>query len=129
MAQLDLIAPDPVPVDSRDGEIEISKFFEAKEEKQWNELQYNVKWIRTLLGMYEKPFILQQLAFVYQWWIENPKKRAKNVAAQIGGWLRREKKSLSQPAGRSQSRAKSIQAPVEPGKYDGIGVTYSAFEE
>jgi len=127
--QLDLISPDPVPVDSRDDEIEISQFLGEKEEQQWNALKQNVKCIRALLKNYDKPFILQQLGFAYQWWIENPRKRSKNTAAFLGGWLRRNKTGYGQPAGRNQNRTTRVQAPVEPGKYDGIGVTYSAYEE
>ena len=127
-AQLDLIAPDPVPLHSQDKEIEVSRFFAAKEEQKWKDLEKNGEWLHAMVTAHpDTAFILRELANYYQWWIENPKKRRENLAASIGNWLRNE--ARRQRGSNGNNRAKSLPVPTEPGKYDGIGVTYSAFEE
>ena len=123
--QLDLIAPDRMGLVTQDNEIEVSGFFAAKDEEQWKALEGNGKWIHAMVTAHpDVTFILQELAHYYQWWIENPKKRRTNLAASIGNWLR----SASKPRP-SRNSPVSHKVPTEPGKYDGIGVTYSEFEE
>ena len=109
-------------------EIEVSRFFAAKEEQKWKDLEKNGEWLHAMVTAHpDTAFILRELANYYQWWIENPKKRRENLAASIGHWLRNE--ARRQRGSNGNNRAKSLPVPTEPGKYDGIGVTYSAFEE
>jgi hypothetical protein len=123
--QLDLIPPVAAEIHAED--LEVSGFFAAKEEPQWNSLQGKGEWIRSVLSAHpDVRWVLQELARYYQWWIENPKKRRKNLAASIGNWLRGEARKLA--AGPRPYGTRSIQAPSEPGKYDGIGVVCSEFD-
>jgi hypothetical protein len=124
-AQLDLIRTVlAVKVDDdkwvRDEE-DIVAFFAAKAEPKWSAVQDNLRWIRAMLMAYHKvDWIKAELARYYEWWQGNPKKRRDNLEASIGNWLRKEARKLR---GGTNGRSGYVQAPAEPGKYDGFGVT------
>lgn len=116
-----MIAPDPVPMVDHGKEIEVSRFFSTREEPKWQALKGNVKWIRAVLEAHpDVKWVLMEMILYYNWWIENPKKRRPNLEACIGNWLRGESRKLLA----AKERSGYVQAPTEPGKYDGIGVTY-----
>ena len=124
-AQLDLIAPtsEPPADDAwvRDEEALVA-FFVGKPESKWNAVQDNLRWIRAmLLAHHDVTWILSEFAHYYTWWQENPKKRRENLEASIGNWLRKEARILKRT--RKAGSLGYVQAPTEPGKYDGIGVT------